>query len=57
VTKMPTEVVDMTLEVVVVPVSDVDRARRSYETLGFRDPSHDAATNMEGQRARRGLSS
>jgi catechol 2,3-dioxygenase-like lactoylglutathione lyase family enzyme len=28
--------VDMKLEVVVVPVSDVDRAKHFYETLGFR---------------------
>jgi catechol 2,3-dioxygenase-like lactoylglutathione lyase family enzyme len=28
--------VDMKLEVVVVPVSDVDRAQRFYEALGFR---------------------
>ena len=27
---------DMKLEVVVVPVSDVDRAKRFYQTLGFR---------------------
>lgn len=27
---------DMKLEVVVVPVSDVDRAKRFYESLGFR---------------------
>ena len=26
----------MKLEVLVVPVSDVDRAKRFYETLGFR---------------------
>jgi catechol 2,3-dioxygenase-like lactoylglutathione lyase family enzyme len=29
-------VVDMKLEVVVVPVSDVDRAKRFYQTLGWR---------------------
>jgi catechol 2,3-dioxygenase-like lactoylglutathione lyase family enzyme len=28
--------VDMKLEVVLVPVSDVDRAKRFYESLGFR---------------------
>jgi catechol 2,3-dioxygenase-like lactoylglutathione lyase family enzyme len=28
--------VDMKLEVVMVPVSDVDRAKRFYQTLGFR---------------------
>jgi len=27
---------DMKLEVVVLPVSDVDRAKRFYEKLGFR---------------------
>ncbi len=27
---------DMKLEVLVVPVSDVDRAKASYENLGFR---------------------
>jgi len=36
-TKMErTETVDMKLEVVVVPVSDVDRAKSFYEKLGFR---------------------
>lgn len=35
-TETPTAVVDMKLEVVVVPVSDVDRARRFYESLGWR---------------------
>ena len=30
------ETMDMKLEVVVVPVSDVDRAKRFYETLGWR---------------------
>jgi hypothetical protein len=29
-------IMDMKLEVVVVPVSDVDRAKRFYQTLGFR---------------------
>ena len=28
--------VDLKLEVVVVPVADVDRAKRFYEALGFR---------------------
>jgi catechol 2,3-dioxygenase-like lactoylglutathione lyase family enzyme len=28
--------VDMKLEVVILPVSDVDRAKRFYQTLGFR---------------------
>ena len=27
---------DLKLEVVVIPVSDVDRARRFYESLGWR---------------------
>lgn len=35
-TETPTAVVDMKLEVVVVPVSDVDRAKRFYESLGWR---------------------
>jgi catechol 2,3-dioxygenase-like lactoylglutathione lyase family enzyme len=36
-TKMPTAgVVEMKLEVVVIPVSDVDRAKRFYEGLGWR---------------------
>ena len=30
------DTVDMKLEVVVVPVSDVDRAKRFYQTLGWR---------------------
>jgi bleomycin resistance family protein len=33
---MRTTTVAMKLEVVVLPVSDVDRARRFYETMGFR---------------------
>jgi len=35
-TEMRTEHVDMKLEVVVLPVSDVDRAKRFYEGLGWR---------------------
>src|SRR5258705_1804215 len=36
-TKIPTPAtVDLKLEVVVLPVSDVDRARRFYESLGWR---------------------
>jgi catechol 2,3-dioxygenase-like lactoylglutathione lyase family enzyme len=36
-TKTPTPAtVDLKLEVVVIPVSDVDRARRFYESLGWR---------------------
>jgi catechol 2,3-dioxygenase-like lactoylglutathione lyase family enzyme len=39
--------VDMKLEVVVVPVSDVDRAKRFYQTLGFRlDIDYIAAENF-----------
>jgi catechol 2,3-dioxygenase-like lactoylglutathione lyase family enzyme len=34
-TETPTAVVDMKLEVVAAPVSDVDQAKRFYETLGF----------------------
>jgi catechol 2,3-dioxygenase-like lactoylglutathione lyase family enzyme len=29
---------DMKLEVVVIPVSDIDRARDFYETVGWRIP-------------------
>ncbi len=32
----PAATVDLKLEVVVVPVSDVDRAKRFYEGLGWR---------------------
>jgi hypothetical protein len=32
------EVVDMKLEVVVVPVSDVDKAKEFYQGLGWRLP-------------------
>lgn len=32
----PAEAGEVRLEVVVVPVSDVDRAKRFYETLGWR---------------------
>src|SRR5580765_4243944 len=36
-TQVPTAAtVDLKLEVVVIPVSDVDRARRFYESLGWR---------------------
>jgi catechol 2,3-dioxygenase-like lactoylglutathione lyase family enzyme len=36
-TRIPTEaVVDLKLEVVVIPVSDVDRAKRFYQGLGWR---------------------
>ena len=36
-TRVPTVVtVDLKLEVVVIPVSDVDRAKRFYESLGWR---------------------
>jgi len=35
-TPRTTEPVDMKLEVVVVPVSDVNRAKAFYEKLGFR---------------------
>ena len=31
-----TRTVDMKLEIVVIPVSDVDRAKRFYDTLGWR---------------------
>ena len=36
-TQIPTDgMVDTKLEVVVIPVSDVDRAKRFYESLGWR---------------------
>jgi catechol 2,3-dioxygenase-like lactoylglutathione lyase family enzyme len=35
-TKIKAEPVDMKLEVVIVPISDVDRAKAFYEKLGFR---------------------
>jgi catechol 2,3-dioxygenase-like lactoylglutathione lyase family enzyme len=38
--------VDMKLEVVVIPVSDVDRAKEFYSTLGWRLHSDRAADNF-----------
>jgi catechol 2,3-dioxygenase-like lactoylglutathione lyase family enzyme len=35
-TRVPTATVDLKLEVVVIPVSDVDRAKSFYERLGWR---------------------
>src|SRR6201988_874861 len=35
-TKIPAATVDLKLEVVVLPVSDVDRSKRFYENLGWR---------------------
>jgi predicted enzyme related to lactoylglutathione lyase len=35
-TEVPRDAIDMKLEVVVVPVSDVDRAKRFYGSLGWR---------------------
>jgi catechol 2,3-dioxygenase-like lactoylglutathione lyase family enzyme len=32
----PTDTIDLKVEVVVIPVSDVDRAKRFYESLGWR---------------------
>jgi catechol 2,3-dioxygenase-like lactoylglutathione lyase family enzyme len=41
------EIVDMKLEVLVLPVSDVDRAKQFYETLGFRlDIDHVASADF-----------
>lgn len=37
------EAVDMKLEVVVVPVADVDRAKNSYKALGWREDADYAA--------------
>ena len=34
--QIPSAKVDLKLEVVVIPVSDVDRAKRFYESLGWR---------------------
>ena len=46
-TQLPTAAtVDLKLEVVVLPVSDVDRAKRFYEGLGWR---------LDGEAARREL--
>jgi catechol 2,3-dioxygenase-like lactoylglutathione lyase family enzyme len=39
--------VDMKLEVVTLPVSDVDRAKRFYQRLGWRLDADFAATAME----------
>ena len=39
----------MKLEVVVVPVSDVDRAKRLYETLGFRESDWHAEYTVREQ--------
>jgi catechol 2,3-dioxygenase-like lactoylglutathione lyase family enzyme len=46
-TRRGVEVVEMKLEVVVVPVSDVDRAKRFYEMSGFRlDIDHVASEDF-----------
>ena len=38
-TRIPTTAIDLKLEVVPLPVADVDRAKRFYEGLGWRlDP-------------------
>jgi len=49
-TKIPTAAtVDLKIEVVVLPVSDVDRARRFYESLGWRlDGDFAGADNWRG---------
>jgi predicted enzyme related to lactoylglutathione lyase len=39
---------DMKLEVVVIPVSDVDRAKRFYEKLGFAWTSTTSPTRTTG---------
>jgi catechol 2,3-dioxygenase-like lactoylglutathione lyase family enzyme len=53
---------DLKLEVVVIPVSDVDRAKRFYESLGwrldadfafdngFREAARDGALHMDSAR-------
>ena len=50
VTQVPTPAtVDLKLEVVVIPVSDVDRAKRFYEDLGWRmDADFTAGDNWRG---------
>ena len=50
VTQIPTPAtVDLKLEVVVIPVSDVDRAKRFYESLGWRlDADFAAGDNWRG---------
>ena len=50
VTQVPTPAtVDLKLEVVVIPVSDVDRAKRFYENLGWRvDADFTAGDNWRG---------
>ena len=50
VTQVPTPAtVDLKLEVVVIPVSDVDRAKRFYEGLGWRlDADFTAGDNWRG---------
>ena len=47
-TQIPTATVDLKLEVITIPVSDVDRAKRFYEGLGWR---LDADFSGEGWRA------
>src|ERR1700735_412898 len=43
---MGRDMLDMKLEVVVIPVSDVDRAKNFYTTLGWREDA-DFATSAE----------
>jgi predicted enzyme related to lactoylglutathione lyase len=40
--------IDMALEVVTVPVSDVDRAKRFYESLGWRLDIDQVAATTSG---------
>ena len=50
-TRIPGATVDLKLEVVVIPVSDVDRAKRFYEGLGWRlDADFSTARTGEGCR-------
>jgi predicted lactoylglutathione lyase len=42
-TRTGAEVVDMKLEVVAVPVADVDRAKKFYKALGWREDADYAA--------------
>ena len=47
---VPTATVDLKIEVVPLPVSDVDRAKCFYEGLGWCQDA-DFATNLQGETA------
>jgi catechol 2,3-dioxygenase-like lactoylglutathione lyase family enzyme len=46
---------NMKLEVVIIPVSDVDRAKAFYEKMGFRFDIDIANENFRGPSGRRSL--